>query len=36
MVCSNLVTAGRIARERGIEPQAVGYRARQRPVISHG
>lgn len=33
---AHLVTVGRIARERGMEPQAVGYRARQRPVISHG
>ncbi|HEY2824438.1 MAG TPA: 30S ribosomal protein S5 [Gemmatimonadales bacterium] len=33
---THLVTAGRVARERGIEPQALGYRARQRPVISHG
>ena len=32
----HLVTAGRVARERGVEQHTIGYRARQRPVTTNG
>src|SRR3989442_993622 len=31
-----LTTARRVARERGVEPEAIHYRARQESVITHG
>ncbi len=31
-----LTTARRVARERGVEPDAIHYRARQESVIAHG
>ncbi len=31
-----LTTARRVARERGIEPEAIPYRARQESVVTHG
>jgi len=31
-----LTTARRVARERGVEPEAIHYRARQEGVVTHG
>jgi len=31
-----LTTARRVARERGVEPEAIHYRARQESVVAHG
>ncbi len=31
-----LTTARRVARERGVEPEAIHYRARQESVVTHG
>ncbi len=31
-----LTTARRVARERGVEPEAIAYRARQETVVTHG
>ena len=31
-----LTTARRVARERGVEPEAIHYRARQEAVVTHG
>jgi len=31
-----LTTARRVARERGVEPEAIHYRARQESVVGHG
>ena len=31
-----LTTARRVARERGVEPEAIPYRARQESVVTHG
>ena len=32
----HLTTARRVARERGVEPEAIPYRARQESVVTHG
>jgi len=33
---NRLTTARRVARERGVEPEAIHYRARQESVVTHG
>jgi len=32
----HLTTARRVARERGVELEAIPYRARQESVVTHG